>query len=150
MVASINLPFTFGEEPRFITFMLNYAQPTYQSIPKITSRNDTIKSYENKKLLIIKEFDNHSCIIFITSEIWTNQSNDPFTCVTTHYIDSNWKLHKKILGLRIIYHPQAESTIYDSITSVFKEFDIQSKIFSITFDNTSNSTSVINLFVRAI
>ena len=58
MVASINLPFTFGEEPRFITFMLNYAQPTYQSIPKITSRNDTIKSYENKKLLIIKEFDN--------------------------------------------------------------------------------------------
>ena len=70
--------------------------------------------------------------------------------MTTHYIDSNWKLHKKILGLRIIYHPHAESTIYDSITSVFKEFDIQSKIFSITFDNTSNSTSVINLFVRAI
>ena len=36
------------------------------------------------------------------------------------------------------------------LTSVFKEFDIQSKIFSITFDNTSNSTSVMNLFVRAI
>ena len=84
----------------------------------------------------------------MTSYIWTNQNNDLFTCVTTHYIDSNWKLQKKILGFRIIYHPHDGPAIYDSITSVFKEFDMQSKIFSITFDNVLNNTSVINLFVR--
>ena len=36
------------------------------------------------------------------------------------------------------------------MTSVFGEYDIQSKIFSITFDNASNNKSVINLFVRTI
>ena len=41
----------------------------------------------------------------MTSNIWTNQHDDPFTCVTTHYTNLNWKLHKKILGFRNILHP---------------------------------------------
>ena len=45
----------------------------------------------------------------MTSDLWTNQRNDPFTCVTTHYIDSNWKLHKKILGFHKIFHPRDEA-----------------------------------------
>ena len=68
----------------------------------------------------------------------------------THYKDSNWKLNKKILGFRKIYHPHDGYAIYDSITSVFREFDIQRKNFSSTFDNASNNTSIINLFVRTI
>ena len=36
------------------------------------------------------------------------------------------------------------------MTSVFREYDIQNKIFNITFDNTSNNTSVIDLFKRTI
>ena len=86
----------------------------------------------------------------MTSNIWTNQSNEPFTCVTSHYTDSNMKLQKKILGFCKILHPHDGLAIYDSLTSVFGEYDIQSKIFSITFDNASNNKSVINLFVRTI
>ena len=148
MVANMGLPLTFGEDHRFVHFMHEYTQPAFRRIPRTISCNNIIKSYKNNKHLIIQEFNNHSGIIFVTSYIWTNQNNDLFTCVTTHYIDSNWKLQKKILGFRIIYHPHDGPTIYDFITSVFKEFDIQSKIFSITFDNVLNNTSVINLFVR--
>ena len=36
----------------------------------------------------------------------------------------------------------------NSITSIFKEYNIQNKNFSITLDNASNNTSVIDLFVR--
>ena len=36
------------------------------------------------------------------------------------------------------------------MTSVVREYDIQSKNSSITFDNASNNKSVINLFVRTI
>ena len=36
------------------------------------------------------------------------------------------------------------------MASVFREYDIQNKIFNITFDNTSNNKSVINLFIRTI
>ena len=36
------------------------------------------------------------------------------------------------------------------MTSVFREYDIQSKNFSITYDNSSNNKNAINFFVRTI
>ena len=74
--------------------------------------------------------------------MWTNESNEPSY--------SNMKLQKKILSFRKILHPHDRPSIYDSLTSVFREYGIQSKIFSITFDNVSNNKSAINLFVRTI
>ena len=139
LIASIGLPLTFGEDSKFVHFMKKYVQPTYHRIPRTTSHNDVIKGYLKEKQLVIKEFKNHNGIIYVTSDLWTNQSNEPFTCVTSHYTDSNMKLQKKILGFRKILHPHKGPSIYDSLTSVFKEYEIQSKIFSITFDNVSNN-----------
>ena len=72
-----------------------------------------------KKKLIIEEFKNHSGIVYATSDIWTNQSSEPFTCMTSHYTDSNMKLQKKILGFRKILHLHDEPSIYDSLTRCF-------------------------------
>ena len=150
MIASMGLPLTFGEDLRFVHFMQKYAQPAYHRIHWTTSRNDVIKCYLKEKQLVIEEFKNCSGIVSVTSNLWTNQSNEPFTCVTSHYTDSNMKLRKKILGFCKILHPHDGPSIYDSLTSVFREYEIQSKIFSITFDNASNNKSAINLFVRTI
>ena len=113
-------------------------------------RNEIINNYKTTKQLIIQELNEHNGIISVTSNIWTNQSNDPFTCMTSHYIDSNWKLKNKVLGFHIIYHPHDGPTIYESMTSAFREYNIQNKIFSIAFDNSSNNTSVIDLFIRIV
>ena len=150
IVASVSLPLTFGEDLRVVHFMQKYVQPTFHRIPRTTSSNDVIKCYKNEKQLIIKEFNNHSGIVFVTSDIWTNHCNDTFTCVTTHYTNSNWKLNNKILGFREIFHPHDEPAISNSLKSVFKEYDVQRKFFSITFNNASNNKSVINLFIRTI
>ena len=60
------------------------------------------------------------------------------------------EIKKKILSFHIIYHPHDGSAIYESMTSVFKEYNIQNKNFSITLDNASNNTSVIDLFIRTV
>ena len=150
MVASMNLPMTFAEDPKFVNFIQKFVQPAFQRIPRTTMRNDIINNYKTNKQLIIQELNEHNGIISVTSDIWTNQSNDPFTCVTSHYTDSNWKLKKKVLGFRIIYHPHDGPAIYESMTSVFREYNVQNKIFSITFDNASNNTSAIDLFTRTV
>ena len=75
----------------------------------------------------------------MTSYIWTSCKDDLYACVTSHYIDSNWELHSKVLGFHLIFHPHDGPTIYECITSVYKEYDDVNKIFSITFDNASNN-----------
>ena len=128
MVASMGLPLTFGEDPRFVHFMHKYVQLAYHKIPKTISYNSVIKCYKNEKQLIIKEFNNHSGIVFVTSDIWTNHCNDTFTCVTTHYTNSNWRLNNKIVGFREIFHPHDGPTIYESLISFLKDITYKTNI----------------------
>ena len=102
MIASMNLPMTFAEDSKFVNFIQKFVQPTFQRIPRITMQNDIISNYKTTKQLIIQELNEHNGIISVTSYIWTNQSNDPFTCVTSHYTDSNWKLKKE--SIRFSYN----------------------------------------------
>ena len=150
MVASMKLPMTFAEGPKFVNFIQKFVQPAFQRIPRTIMRNDIIDNYKTTKQLIIQKLNEHNDIISVTSYIWTNQSNDPFTCTTLHYTDSNWKLKKKVIGFRLIYHPHDGSAMYESMISVFREYNIQNKIFSITFDNVSNNISVIDLFIKTV
>ena len=89
--------------------------------------NDIINNYKTIKQLIIQELNEHNGIISVTSDIWTNQSNDHFTCVTSHYIDSNWKFKKKVLVFHIIYHRHDGPAIYESMTTVFREITYKTK-----------------------
>jgi hypothetical protein len=41
-----------------------------------------------------------------------------YSCVTTHYINENWILQKKILSFHIIEFPHTTQIIYQSIISV--------------------------------
>ena len=56
----------------------------------------------------------------MTFDIWTSCKDDPYACVTSHYIDTNWELHIKGLGFRLICHPHDGPNIYECITSVLK------------------------------
>ena len=149
VVASMNLPLGFTQYPRVLDLMEDL-QPSFKRIPKTTIRNDIIKNYKNKKQIIVEELTNYNGVLSVTSDIWTSCKDDPYASVTSHYIDSNWELHKKVLGFHLICHPHDGPNIYECITSVFKEYDIVNKIFSITFDNASNNTSSIDLFVKTI
>ena len=79
MVASMNLPMTFADDPKFVNFIQNFVQLAFQIIPRTTMCNDIIDNYKTTKQLIIQEPNEHNGIISMTLDIWTNQSNDPFT-----------------------------------------------------------------------
>ena len=53
IMASINLPLTFGENPRFVHFMHKYTLLAYQIIFRNFFYNNIIKSDKNYKQLII-------------------------------------------------------------------------------------------------
>ena len=66
MVASMNLPMTFAEDPKFVNFIQKFIQPAFQRIPKTTMHNDIINNYKTTKQLIIQELNEHYGIISMT------------------------------------------------------------------------------------
>ena len=64
-------------------------------------------------------------------------------CITAHYIDKNWNLHKKIIYFCPIEGHKGEMLARD-IDLCLKEWGI-SKVFAITVDNASSNYTCINL-----
>ncbi|KAK2637922.1 hypothetical protein Ddye_025717 [Dipteronia dyeriana] len=72
-----------------------------------------------------------------------------YLCVTGHYLDSDWRITKRIFGFRL--HPidfaHTAENIFNVIMEVLETYEITHRILSITFDNASANTSSIVLFV---
>ncbi|KAL3529787.1 hypothetical protein ACH5RR_009109 [Cinchona calisaya] len=64
---------------------------------------------------------------------------------TGHWIDSSWKLQKRVLSFVHIPPPRRGVEISDAIFKCLKEWGIENKIFTISVDNASNNDVAIRL-----
>jgi hypothetical protein len=64
--------------------------------------------------------------------------------ITCHWIDDNWVLQKRVLAYRVFDERHTANNIYKLIKQILEEYLLESKIFSISFDNASNNTASIN------
>lgn len=69
-------------------------------------------------------------------------------CVTSHFIDSDWKLHKKIIGFFLV-KGHREEDIGKSLESCLVEWRID-KVFTITVDNASANNNAIKYMRRVL
>lgn len=66
--------------------------------------------------------------------------------MTAHFIDCNWKLHKKILNFCLVPNHKGET-----VDKVVKECSVDcgiDKILTITVDNSSSNSGLINFLAR--
>lgn len=63
-------------------------------------------------------------------------------CSTAHYIDSEWKLQKRIIDFNELAPPHKSEGIVDGILEILIKWGIHDKIRTITLDNVSNNDRV--------
>ncbi|XP_026400414.1 zinc finger BED domain-containing protein DAYSLEEPER-like [Papaver somniferum] len=149
-VAGAEQPFTFAADARLERWIKNYVQPGFSSVSRNTNRSDVSNVFISQKQLLKTEFHNHVGAISFTSDMWTGVNDLGFLSLTAHYVDpTSWVMHKRIIALRMIPFPHTELEIYKCISSIFTEYNISNKCFSITFDNHSANTNAIDNFKRA-
>ena len=71
-----------------------------------------------------------------------------FLCITTHYIDSEWMLNKRIIPFKTINTPHSGKNIATLIHDEIIDLGIRDKIFTITLDNASNNDAAIQRLKR--
>ncbi|KAL3510036.1 hypothetical protein ACH5RR_029437 [Cinchona calisaya] len=65
--------------------------------------------------------------------------------ITGHWIDSSWKLRKRVSSFVRVPLPQRGVEIFVTIFKCLKEWGIENKIFTISVDNSSNKNMAIRL-----
>ena len=60
--------------------------------------------------------------ISLTSDMWKSTAKREYICVTSHYIDNNWTLQKRIIGFRAMYYEHTGENIFHAICSIIDDF----------------------------
>lgn len=68
-----------------------------------------------------------------------------YQSVLAHYIDPQYNLNKRVLGLRAIDENHTGEAIASHVLDVLREFGIQDRIVSITLDNTLANTKAMDI-----
>ena len=59
--------------------------------------------------------------------------------IVAHYINSDWQLEKRVLGLVLIDVSHNGQNIVDRVVSVLTDYGLTEKVFAVTLDNASSN-----------
>ncbi|WCJ37927.1 Zinc finger BED domain-containing protein RICESLEEPER 2 [Euphorbia peplus] len=143
MIIIDELPFKFVENEGYRKHMA-IAQPRFKIPSRTTVARDVYQLYLNEKTRLREYFVSSKQRISITTDTWTSIQRINYMCITSHYIDSEWKLQKKILNFCTISSHKGDA-IGKAVESCLLEWGI-SGVFTVTVDNSiSNDTAIAYL-----
>ncbi|XP_066320504.1 zinc finger BED domain-containing protein RICESLEEPER 3-like [Miscanthus floridulus] len=76
--------------------------------------------------------------------IWSGNAKEDYISVVAHYVNADWKLQKRVIGLRLIEVKHSGKNIAERIPAVVEEYCLIDKIFSVTLDNVSSNARAMN------
>ncbi|KAL5726719.1 hypothetical protein ACHQM5_009733 [Ranunculus cassubicifolius] len=142
-----DLPFQFVEYEgiREAFRYAAYANQDLKLVSRNTAKADIVKIHAREKAKLIKFLHDIPGRICLTSDLWTSLANDGYISLTAHYVDSDWKLQKRVLCFSYMPAPHSGIAICEKIYSLITEWGIEKKIFSITLDNATSNLTFVNL-----
>ena len=144
------LPFILAEDRAFERYHRSAFVPSWQKISRITARNDAIKTFLKEKESLKQVFKNIPGKVALTSDLWTSKQNLGYIAITSHYIDSDWVMQKRMIAFSLWEFPHTGARIGSTILEKLREYKIENKIISITLANESTNNVAADLLKPAI
>ncbi|CAJ2643835.1 unnamed protein product [Trifolium pratense] len=134
------LPFSFVENEGFRYFM-SVTQPRLVIPGRMAIARDCLNLYTSEKHKLRNVFTKTNQSVSLTTDAWTSVQNINYMVLTAHFIDENWKMHKRILNFCPITSHKGE-VIGRKIEKCLEGWMI-GKVFTITVDNASSNDLAI-------
>ncbi|WOK96158.1 zinc finger BED domain-containing protein RICESLEEPER 2-like [Canna indica] len=137
-------PFSIVEEEGF-NMMQKRRKIEWEKVSRTTIKKDCVQVYEAEKKKLKEQLKDVNKIS-LTTDLWrsTNQKIGNMV-LTGHFVDANWRLHKRVLNFVHIPPPHRGVEIADTIYKCLKEWGIENKVYTLSVDNASNNDSAIRI-----
>ncbi|KAG5553647.1 hypothetical protein RHGRI_011517 [Rhododendron griersonianum] len=137
------LPFKFVEREGF-RYFCSVMQPNFKNVSRNTMARECVAIYANEKQKLRKMFKKSNLRVCLTTDTWTSLQNISYMCLTAHFIDNDWKLHKRIINFYVISSHKGEA-IGKALEACLIEWGVE-KLCTLTVDNaTANDVAVAYL-----
>lgn len=81
--------------------------------------------------------------ISLTADGWTSPFQDDFLGVTAHWIDKEWHQKELVIGFEPLHGTHTGENLAEALANVIERFNLGDKLQSITTDNASNMTKMV-------
>ncbi|GJM87588.1 hypothetical protein PR202_ga03555 [Eleusine coracana subsp. coracana] len=143
LIARLDLPLNIGEQPAWEDYIRIAFNPNYTHVSRQTTTRDLENLFELKKS-VVSDLLTHASCVCLTSDIWSNNAKEDYLSVVFHFVTEDWELETCIVGKRLIDCSHSGVNIAECIHHVIFEFGMNSKVLSITLDNASANSTVVD------
>lgn len=127
--------------------MMSKATPHFVPFSRYTATRELMLLYvldrERVKHMLAKSPGR----ICFTTDCWSSSHSwQHYICITAHFVDSHWKLQKRILRFRALNPPYDGESIANEIFQFLVQWSLERKVLTFTVDNaTYNDTMLCKL-----
>lgn len=145
MIIVDELPFMFVEHEGFRYFCKSM-NPAFSIPSRSTVTRDCFKLFIDERKKLRDFFSSLSSRICLTTDCWSSGQNLSYMCLTAHFIDDDWKLHKRIINFCQLSGHSGE-VIGRTIEKCLNAWGIK-RIMTVTVDNASSNDLAIQYLKR--
>lgn len=144
MIIMHDYPLHMVEHPGFLAFVQNL-QPRFNMVSFNTVQGDCVATYLMEKQNLIKFIDSVPGRFCLTLDMWTSNQSVGFVFITGHFIDSDWKLQRRLLNVVMEPYPDSDTAFGHAVAVCLHDWSLENKLFSVIYNQPLSEAAVENI-----
>lgn len=144
MIIMHDYPLHMVEHPGFVAFVQNL-QPRFDMVSFNTVQGDCVATYLREKQSIQRVIEGVPGRMCLTLDLWSSSKTIGYMFVSGQFIDSDWKMHRKLLNVIMEPYPESDTAFSHSVAACLSDWNMDGKLFSVTINQALNDASIDNL-----
>ena len=144
MIIMHDYPLHMVEHPGFVAFVQNL-QPQFNMVTFNTIQGDCVATYLTEKQCLTKYFDELPGRVGLTLDMWTSSQSVGYVFITGHFVDSDWKLQRRILNVVMEPYPDSDSALSHAVSVCISDWNLEGRLFTITCNQPLTEVALENL-----
>jgi len=99
--------------------------PAFKMTSRRTIATDTMKAFKEQKQALREALRTANSRVSLTMDMWTSNQTLGYMCVTCHFLDANWKMHKRIMKFSVVKTPHTGVALFNVILKAIQEWNIE-------------------------
>ncbi|CAH9083945.1 unnamed protein product [Cuscuta epithymum] len=144
MIIMHEYPLHIVEHSGFVSFVRNL-QPRFDMVSFNTVQGDCVATYLREKQSVQRMIESMPGRISLMLDVWSSCHRVGYVFITGQFIDSEWKIHRKILNVIMEPSPNSETAFGYSIAACLSDWGMEGKLFSVTVNQRLTDPAADNI-----
>ncbi|XP_024965710.1 zinc finger BED domain-containing protein DAYSLEEPER-like [Cynara cardunculus var. scolymus] len=144
MIILHDYPLHIVEHPGFMAFIHNL-QPRFEMVNFSTVQGDCVATYLREKQSVQSLIEGMPGRICLTLDLWNSCQTTGYVFVTGQFVDSEWKIHRKLLNVVMEPYPESDSAFSHAVSACLSDWNIEGRLFSLTINQPLSEIGIDSL-----